>query len=294
MYDKHPYEPPVIMGHEFSGIVAEDKGEWKKGDRVTSQTTFSTCGKCFLCRSGYPQHCPEKKVIGIKANGAFAPKILVPINGLHRVPDNVSLLEASITEIAADVYYALIERAHLQPGEFVAIFGPGAAGLFAVQIAKATGAEVAIVGTKSERSQYRLEIAEKLGADYILYTDEDPVREIRRLTNGLGADVVFEASGSSSGVIQALHSARNLGRVVAFGIPKSDVTLPWSKFVFKAINVIFHLSSSWTSWERVLQLMKEGKIKAKPLISKVYKLEEWEKAFEEAAHGKAVRVVLKP
>ncbi len=290
----HPYEAPVILGHEFSGVVAENKGEWKKGDRVTSQTTFSTCGKCYLCRSGYPQHCPEKKVIGIKANGAFTEKILVPIEGLHRIPKNLSFEEASITEIGADVVYALNERANLQPGQFVVIFGPGAVGLFAVQVAKATGAEVAIVGTKTERDEYRLDLAEKLGADYTLYAEEDPVSEVKRLTNGNGANIAFEASGAPPAILQALRVTQNLGKVIAFGIPKGSVTVPWNEIVFKAIEVIFHLSSSWTSWEKILYLMKEGKVKTKPLISKVYKLEDWEEAIKEAERGYSPRVVLKP
>lgn len=295
IHDKgHPYEPPVILGHEFSGVVAEDKGEWRKGDRVTSQTTFSTCGKCYLCRSGYPQHCPEKRVIGVKANGAFTEKILVPIDGLHRIPNNLSFEEAAITEIGADVLYALNERAGLQPGQFVVIFGPGAVGLFALQVAKATGAEVAVIGTKTERDEYRLNLAEKLGADYTLYAEEDPVSEIKKLTNGTGSDISFEASGAPPAILQALDVTRNLGKVIAFGIPKREVTIPWNSMVFKAIEVIFHLSSSWTSWEKILTLMKEGKVKTRPLISKVYRLEEWEKALEEAEHGYGARVVLKP
>ncbi len=295
IHDKgHPYEPPVILGHEFSGVVAEDKGEWRKGDRVTSQTTFSTCGKCYLCRSGYPQHCPEKRVIGVKANGAFTEKILVPIDGLHRIPNNLSFEEAAITEIGADVLYALNERAGLQPGQFVVIFGPGAVGLFAVQVAKATGAEVAVVGTKTERDEYRLNLAERLGADYVLYAEEDPVSEVKKLTNGTGADITFEASGAPPAILQALEATRNLGKLIAFGIPKREVTIPWNRMVFKAIEVIFHLSSSWTSWEKILTLMKEGKVKTRPLISKVYRLEEWEKALEEAEHGYGPRVVLKP
>lgn len=295
IHDKgHPYEPPVILGHEFSGVIAEDKGEWKKGDRVTSQTTFSTCGKCYLCKAGYPQHCPEKKVIGIKANGAFTEKILVPVSGLHRIPKNMSFEEAAITEIGADVVYALNERANLQPGEFVVIFGPGAVGLFAVQVAKATGAEVAIVGTKIERDEYRLKLAEKLGADHVLYAEEDPVSEVKYLTNGKGADIAFEASGAAPAVLQALQITRNLGRIIAFGIPKGSVTVPWNMIVFKAVEVIFHLSSSWTSWEKILYLMREGKVKTKPLISKPFRLEEWEKAIKEAETGFSPRVILKP
>ncbi len=293
MEDKHPYEAPVILGHEFAGEVAETKDGWKEGERVTSQTTFSTCGKCYLCKSGNPQLCPEKKVIGIKAHGAFTSKILVPIEGLHRIPKNLSFEEASITEIGADVVYALNERANLQPGEFVAIFGPGPVGIFATQVAKATGAEVAIVGTKTERDEYRLSLAEKLGADHVLYAEENPAEEIRKLTNNNGADISMEASGSAAACIEAIKATRNLGKVIAFGIPKGEVTIPWNKLVFTGIEIIFHLSSTWTSWEKILKLMEMGKVKTKPMI-KVYKLEDWEKAFEDFKHGKTVKTVLIP
>jgi len=291
--DKHPYEAPVILGHEFAGVLNESKSGWREGERVTSQTTFSTCGRCYLCKSGNPQLCPEKKVIGVKADGAFTSKIVVPISGLHKIPPNISFEEASITEIGADVVYALNERANVQPGSFVAIFGCGPVGIFATQIAKASGAELAIIGTKTERDEHRLSIAEKLGADHILYAEEDPAKEIKELTNGNGADITMEASGSPIACVQALKATRNLGKVIAFGIPKGEVTIPWNELIFTGIEIIFHLSSTWTSWEKMLKLMEMGVVKTKPMI-KTYKLEEWERAFEEFAHGEVVKVVLIP
>jgi L-iditol 2-dehydrogenase len=279
------------MGHEFAGTVSEAGNGWKKEERVTSQTTFSTCGRCFLCNSGNSQLCPEKKVIGIKANGAFASKILVPPCGLHKLPPNISFEEASITEIGADVVYALNERAGIQPGNFIVIFGPGPVGIFACQIAKASGAEVAIVGTQQDR--YRLGIAKKVGANHILYAEENPVKEIKYLTNGNGADISMEASGSPAACKQVLETTRNLGKVVAFGIPKGSVEIPWNELVFKGIEVIFHLSSTWTSWEKILALMSSGKVTTKPMIKK-FKLKEWEKAFEEFRHGRVIKAVLIP
>lgn len=289
--DKHPYEAPITMGHEFAGAVEEPE-EWK-GKRITSQTTYSTCGRCYLCKSGNPQLCPEKKVIGVKADGAFTEKILVPARGLHKLPESISYEQGAITEIGADVVYALNERAGLEAGNFLAIFGPGPVGIFAAQIGKASGAEVAIVGTRSERDVYRLGIVEKLGADHILYADESPAEEIKKLTGGTGADITLEGSGAAPACLEALKATRNLGKVIAFGIPKNRVTIPWNELVFTGIQLIFHLSSTWTSWEKVLKLMALEKVRTGPMI-KTFSLEDWEKAFEEFQRGEVVKSVLIP
>ena len=118
-HDRHPYWPPVIMGHEFSGVIAlvgERVKGWKAGDRIVTETRTGACGTCFTCQSGYPQVCEQKRAFGIGINGAFGRVVAVPAKLLHRLPESISFEAGAIMEPIAVCATAIFERSAFQAG----------------------------------------------------------------------------------------------------------------------------------------------------------------------------------
>ena len=161
---EYPSVPPVTMGHEFCGVVAElgagVDAAWL-GARVTSETFYSTCGHCRWCRAGRPSICAERRSVGTHVDGAFAPRVRMPVRNLHRVPDALSDRAAAICEPLACVCNSLSDPASVDAGDEVLVIGPGAIGLLAAQVARANGGRVHVRGTPADEA--RLELARSLG-----------------------------------------------------------------------------------------------------------------------------------
>jgi L-iditol 2-dehydrogenase len=165
-HDEYPSLPPVIMGHEVAGLVAEiGQGvtSCRPGDLVTCETYFSVCEKCEFCRAGLPNLCRNRKSIGSGVHGAFARYVLVPERNVHQLPPNVDELAGALTEPLACCVHAL-ERTRVEPGDAVVVSGPGTIGLLMAQVVKAAGGRVILLGTDADEA--RLRMGEKLGADF--------------------------------------------------------------------------------------------------------------------------------
>jgi L-iditol 2-dehydrogenase len=298
-HDTHPYWPPVVLGHEFSGIIAqvgEAVSGWEIGDRVVSETRTGACGVCFTCQSGFPQVCDQKRAYGIGLNGAFAKYVAGPAKLLHNLPDNIPFDVAAITEPVAVCVTAIVERCGLQAGESAVVTGPGPIGLISVAVAKAAGAKTILITGRSSDEGIRFERARELGADQTINVDEaDPIKRVLEATNGLGADVLIEASGGAPAIYQAFEMVRRLGRVCAIGISgKQEVPIPYDKGIFKALRYDFCFSSSWTAWEKTIGLMSKGLIPAEKLITHRLPLDRWEDAFHLLENLEAAKVILLP
>lgn len=297
-HDEHPYWPPVIMGHELSGVVAEagkDVFDWKPGDRMVSETRTKSCGVCFFCRTANPQVCPDKRPLGIGVDGAMAKYIAIPAKLLHHLPESISFEDASVTEPIAVCVHGLIERTKINAGDIVLISGAGPIGLICLSIAKAAGAYVIISGT-SRSAELKLTKAKELGADEIINIDKvDIKKRILELTGGLGADLVIDASGAGSAIKSAFELVRRQGKICALGITgKPTVEVPWDTAIFKAPIVTFCFSSSWSSWETGIKLIQRKLIQPGKLITHKFPLEKWKEAFDIIQAGKAIKVVLIP
>lgn len=160
---------PVVLGHEFSGTVVEvgeEVKEIKIGDRVTSETTFETCGTCDYCKSKDYNLCPSRKGIGTQVNGSFAEYVLSREESVHVLPDNVSFLAASLTEPLACCVHAALEKTTIDKDDVVLILGPGPIGLLLAQVVKSQGAKVILSGVTKDKE--RLEFGKKLGVDVIV------------------------------------------------------------------------------------------------------------------------------
>ena len=297
--DDHPYFPPVVLGHEFSGKVIEigpGVQGWEKGDRVVSEVHGLVCGHCRFCLSGEKHVCPSKRALGWGIDGGFAEYVNVPSWLLHRIPEGVSFEEAAVMEPIAIAVHGILERARVEPEDFVAVLGCGPIGLLALQMAKAEGASQVFITGVDQDEKLRLKMAREMGADRTINVQkEDPVSIVKESTGGIGADLVIELSGSPAAIKQGLRMVRTHGRFLAIGIPvEQEVAIPWKEIIFKAPSLTFHFSSCYSSWERGLSLLGHKKVDVKRLISKVLPMRDWEEGFNLAKSGEAIKVLLKP
>jgi L-iditol 2-dehydrogenase len=298
-HDAHPYWPPVILGHEFSGVIAEVGKEvkgWEIGDRIVSETRTGSCGICYMCQSGFPQVCEQKRPYGIGINGAYTKYVAGPARLLHRLPDNIPFEVGAVIEPTAICVTSILERSRLQAGESLVITGPGPIGLISLAIVKAAGAGlVGITGTSSDEG-IRFEKARELGADFMIVVDkENPVQKVLEMTNGLGVDILIETSGSGKAIYQAFEMVRRLGRICAIGISgKEEVPIPYDRGIFKALRYDFCFSSSWTAWEKTIGLISKGVLPIEKIITHQLPLEKWEEAFRLLENLQAAKVILIP
>lgn len=298
-HDNFPYWPPVILGHEFTGTVLEagkDCKVIKKGDRVVAEPHTQACGQCYLCRTGNIQICPEKRSPGWGIDGGMAEYICYPEKLLHLIPDHMTWDQAVIVEPVANIVTDLLERTGVEAGDVVVVQGPGPIGLIAAMAARAVGArEVILTGTKGDVA-VRFKKAAELGfANLVLVDETDPVEYVMNLTNGRGADVVVECSGSPYAIPLIPDMLRKQGRACIVGLTGGKkVEVEWDKFAFKALTVVFNMSTYYTSWDKSIDLIASGRLPAEKLVTHKMKLDEWESAFEAVENLEALKAVLIP
>jgi L-iditol 2-dehydrogenase len=287
----------VVLGHEFSGIIEQvgsNVKDLKKGDRVVSANNPFACGKCDICIAGNQNLCSSKRAMGIHSDGCFADYVILPSDLIHVIPENVSLEEASLMEPLAVATNAVANRCGITKGDIVIVFGPGAIGLFAAQVALAENAgEVLLVSTNKDEP-VRLEAARKLGIKTINVEKEDLVEEVRSISKNHGADVVIEASGSPIAIKQGLGLLKKTGRMAISGITGiPDIAINWDSLVLKAATLYFCYSSTNADWQKGLKYLADKKVRTLPLITHRFKLEQWQKAFDVLENLEAIRPVLK-
>lgn len=294
--DEFATKPPVVMGHELSGrvhTVGAGVETFKPGDRVTSETYFATCGECIFCRRGDRNLCPERRSIGSAVNGAFAKYVLVPAKNLHLLPENVDYQAGALTEPLACVVHAVLERTKIVPGDFVVISGPGPIGLLTLACVKASGAVACILGLSSDGR--RLEAAKELGADYVIAVDkEDAAARVLSLTRGYGADVSLECAGAGPSAATCLQVVRRGGQYTQIGLFGKPITWELDQVCYKELKVTGTNASVPSAWEKALELMEQGLVDTKAVISDVLPLERWEEAFTHCRAKDSLKVLLTP
>ena len=239
--------------------------------------------------------CPEKRAMGIHSDGCFAEYVKLPAKLIHRIPAGVSFEEASLAEPLAVATHAVSHRCGIEHGDAVVVFGPGAIGLLAGQVARAQGAKnTVIVGTNRDEA-VRLTCARKLSLDTlnIEKVGEEGLRaKVHDLTAGCGADAVVEASGSPAAITCALDILRKAGRAAISGITgKPEVPIAWDQMVSKAVSLFFCYSSIDSDWQEALGFLAEKKVQTSPLITHRFALEQWKDAFEALEGLEAIRPV---
>ena len=269
--------PPIIMGHEASGVIAQvGRGvtAWQPGDRVTFDSTI-WCGACSFCASGRGNLCENRRVLGIscaefRQDGALAEYVAVPQNIVYRLPDGLSFEQAAMVEPVSVAVHG-VGRVSVRLNDTAVVVGSGMIGLLVVQALRAAGCgRILAVDVQPAR----LELACRLGADEGLSPKgTDVVAEVLRRTGGRGADVVMEAVGLPDTVALAIASVRKGGAVGLVGNLAAEAPLPLQAVVTREITLYGSCASSG-EYPACLDMIARGTIHLEPLISAVAPLNE--------------------
>ncbi len=286
--DEFASTPPVVMGHEVTGRVAEagPGAEAWLGKRVSPETYFYTCDRCSACLAGRRNLCPARKSIGSHVNGGFASHVLVPQRNLHEVHESVGEHAGALYEPLSCVAQCLCDPAVASPGDTALVVGPGAMGILTAQVLKAQGADVTISGTPGD--QQRLDIAASLGLTPVLAGDlEDAIP-------GIGFDVVADASGNERGIDAGLRAIRKGGHYVQVGLTGKPISLDIDLVCLKELVVTSGFASTPRSWARVERLLATGAVVLDPLVTDVAPLSAWETSFARTRKADGLKLMLDP
>jgi L-iditol 2-dehydrogenase len=289
-----------IMGHEIAGIVAEvgpAMTRFKVGDHVAIAPDVS-CGHCFYCQRGLVNLCVNHRMIGTHWPGGFAqfihlPKDVLDHGMVHRMPDGLTFAEATLAEPASSVIAAQI-NANVGLGDTVLIIGDGPIGCFHIEVARARGAsKVIMVGLT------RLHIVTAFEPDYLINSaTQDPVAEVLKITDGLGADVAIIANPVAKTQEQGVEAVRKRGKVVLFGgVPKTNpmTTLNSNIIHYNELTVLGAFSYPAYINEMALRVIRDGYITASKYITKIVALEHLvDEGIKAAEAGEALKVVIDP
>jgi L-iditol 2-dehydrogenase len=276
--------PPMVMGHEFSGVV-EAAGarvtRWKAGDRVLGMPSIG-CGQCEFCRVDRPDLCSQRKVLGVgSTNGAMAEFVAVPARCLVGIPEGVSFAEAALVEPLTVAFHAF-RRRPAQVMEDVAIIGCGTIGGLVLQIVRQAGPRRIFV---SDALPKRLELARAWGAtDVLLAGRQDVAGSILEATGGRGVDVAYEAVGLEETLQTALAATRLGGDVVVIGNIAKMGQLPMQAFVTREQR-LFGTYGGTPEYGPALQMIAAGRIDLGPLTRHVWPFARGIEAFERLAAG---------
>ncbi len=291
---------PQILGHEVAGEVVEIGRSVKRikvGDYISAETHIFTF-EDLTAQVGQLNLGDHMEILGVDRDGSFAEYIAIPENVCWKNEKNIPPEIASIQEPLGNAVYAVLGEDHDVAGKTIVLLGDGPIGLFATAFCKTVGlAKIFLIGL----NDFALNLGKKLGADYVLKADEniDRVSFIKEHTFGAGADIVVEMAGASQAIKEGLQMVRKGGRFSAFGILKEGkIELDYNDdFVFKGIQL--HSISGrkiFDTWYRVRNLLSTGKLNVTPIITHLYKLEDFEKGFEKMLSfpRKCGKVVLFP
>jgi len=287
-------KPPMIMGHEATGVVAQvgtDVTRFRPGDRVVINPILA-CGVCRNCRAGRPNICLDRHALGVDLPGAYADYVQVAERMLYPMPDGLSSEAGALVEPLAVALHA-VNLTPLRLMDTVVIVGAGTIGLLTLMAARLAGAGTVIV---TDKSTHRLDVARRFGADVTINVEqEQPLPIVQSLTGGAGADAVIEAVGFSATVQQALALVRPGGHVTWIGNSQPMIEMNMQSVVTREVTVqgayAFH-----AEFPQSIAVIASGRINPVPLIEEtVNTLEETLTIIRDLAEGKKdpVKVVFK-
>jgi L-iditol 2-dehydrogenase len=295
-HDHYKNNPPVILGHEWSGQVVEVGPGVKTiqvGDRVTGIPAAYTCGRCRYCLEGRVFLCKDRVSFGSGVHGGFAKYAVVGEKNIRHLPDNISFKAGALSEPFACCVKAVCLMTGVSAGDVVLVTGPGPIGLLTAQLAKAEGGFVVLAGTQVDKE--RLEIGQKLGADLTVDVQKDDVDGILKdLTNGYGADVVLECAGAPAATRLGVQVIRKEGKFTQIGLHDKPFEFDVLQILYKEIKFTGSFASSLDAWDRAMVLFKGGKIQAEPIVSDILPLTQWEKGFEKINNREGLKILLEP
>jgi len=282
---KHPRaSAPLVMGHEFSGIIEEinsTKMKFKIGDKVVVNHLLP-CGKCLLCREGKMRLCPNLHLLGIDENGAFAEYIKVDVGRIIKIPDSLSFKMASLAEPVSVAVHAA-RKAQVAVGDTIVVMGGGPIGQLIAQICKLSGASKIIL---SEIVPERIEFAQKMGLA-VAGSKEETLSKVKEYIRAEGADIVFEAVGAQSTYDYITDIVRPDGKIISIGAASGPISLDFWKVYFNELNIIGIHVYDQSSFELAVELLNNNKKIFQSFISKIINYKELEKELESLSRSNA-------
>jgi len=293
--DEYPCTPPRVIGHEYTGII-EEIGEgvtgWNIGDQVVSFNMPYTCGSCRYCRQGYYMLCDNRKGMGGSVDGCMAEYIAIPADTAFKVPESAKGSDIwAIAEPAACCLRAVIEQSTVNAGDVVLVTGPGTMGLFCMQMAQLQGAQVIMAGTAVDKE--RLELAKKLGAIAVC-DDPSKLKEIVEAHAPGGVNVSIECSGTYPGYESCVTNTRKRGHVALVGVYGKAGEAFTDELLYRELKVTTNYASEYSSWDRLMKLVAQGKVHFDELVSHRLPLEQWEEGFRLHREKGGLKVLLIP
>ena len=273
---------PVVMGHEFSGRVAEAGAQvrgYAAGDRVLAESV-KACGACSYCRSGHQNLCDASTLFGIHADGGMAEYIAVPYKLLHRLPDELSYEVGALIEPLSNALHFVKDCTPIKLGDLVVVQGCGPIGLFSAQLFRLAGADVLVTGVNVDAERFK--IAEGLGLETVNVEKEDLAALVMERTGGRGADTAFVATGAPPAVAQATQIVKKRGQVTIIGIFGRPVEVPMTQIVRREITLSGAYDAKPENFDQSIKLAMSGAVKVETLLTHRLPLEKAVEAFEAA------------
>lgn len=280
---------PQILGHEMSGVVAEigaDVSRWSVGDRVVVRP-LDPCGDCPACAAGHTHICQNLKFLGLDTPGAFQQSWTVPAHTLHRLPATVSLELGALVEPLAVACHD-VRRARLKEGETAVVIGGGPIGLLVALAARHIGARVLM----TEVNPFRIGLARELGLEVLDPGETDVAARVEACTEGAGADVVFEVSGSAAGAAAMTQFPRARGRIVIVGIFSQPAPVDLFRFFWRELELVGARVYQPADFEQAIRWIAEDVLPLERLITDQCGLDGLADAFRRMADGEPVMKIL--
>jgi 2-desacetyl-2-hydroxyethyl bacteriochlorophyllide A dehydrogenase len=282
-----PWKPPLVMGHEYSGVVIGVGSRVSKaliGRAVACEPGWG-CGECSECQARRVSHC-----LRLTRAGGFAERVVLPASAVHALPETLDPVTAAMTEPAA-CCLAGLETFRMPSEATVLVLGGGVMGLLTMAIARRRGASRAIL---SDPIAERRDVARRLGADHVIDPAHENLRDrVLELTSGRGVDVGCEAVGKPSLVAETMGLVKPKGIVLLVGVSPKGQPLPIDLYDFHYRELSLHCAyGRGTSFRRALALMPTLPVSA--LVTARFPLDRIEEAFAHAAAGRGVKTVLTP
>lgn len=283
---------PRVLGHESAGEVVE-RGEGVKGLNVGDKVVLSSttyCGICPACMRGYTNICENGGLFGREFDGTYAEYVALAENRVFKLPDTISLVDATTFCALTTVVYAQ-RKVNILPNSSVVVIGEGTTGLLHTKLAKLNGADP-VIGIS--RSQWKLDLAKKVyGADYTF--SENALEKVKELTGGRGADLVIESAGTGVTLNQATELVRPGGTILAFGTTPYEIEKFHSySLYYKDLTVIGSRAMQQIDWPLSIALAERGKVDIHTMITHRLPLKELLKGFQMLGDRsqKALRIVI--
>jgi 2-desacetyl-2-hydroxyethyl bacteriochlorophyllide A dehydrogenase len=258
------YSYPRILGHELGVEILEigpNEAGLQAGDRCAVEP-YLNCGQCIACRRGKTNCCVDLKVLGVHTDGGMRESITVPVAKLHR-SRTLSFEQLALVETLGIGAHA-VERARLEPEEFVLVVGAGPIGLSVIQFAQVAGARVIVLDVAENRLAFcrqQLKVARTVSAE------GDPLEVVRSITAGDLPTAVFDATGNGESMRQAFRYVAHGGRLIFVGLFQGDVTFHDPDFHRREITLLATRNSTSREFTRIIQLLEDGRLDTTPWIT---------------------------